>query len=86
MSSSAVGTGLLKYVYPSLSPNSHTGPDGLMLFDVAAACFEAAFVVDGVLLLLADADVDAAATALRPDVPEVEAIGEPDVDVEGAPL
>lgn len=84
LSSSAVGIGLLKYVYPNLSPNSHTGPDGLM-FEVVVVCFTDAFAVDGVVLLLWDVDVDAAATP-RPEVPEVDAIGEPDVDVEGAPL
>lgn len=66
MSSSAVGTGFEKYVYPNLSPNSQTGPEGRV------------FVVDTDAGCLAEVDDNAGGGALevvafKPDVPDVEA-------------
>lgn len=83
LSSSAVGTGFEKYVYPRRSPNSHTGPDGRVLVVDESLDVEGALEVEVAAVTIDEA----VAAALSPEVPDVEATGGPDVEysrVEGS--
>jgi hypothetical protein len=64
-------------VYPRRSPNSHTGPDGRVFVVDESLDVE----VEGALEVeAAVTDGEALAAAPSPEVPDVEATGEPDVE------